>query len=240
MPDRGAVTYSNSMVKEGNSCAVFNGVSSLISKDVTFSTNAFTQGYWVYVDSNSVFTDPDILTWGYYYAYVYPNIESDMYIDAYVTDKVTSIGGESTDNVILPDQWNHVVLTYDGTTTSVYINGTLSLSEVATVGDSSLDISLLSLPFWVGGNVGDENDYFLTGYLDDIIIWDRALSSSEVLDYYSAYRFFHSTTGRFSFSAISLMVFPVSSFPAPKELNSSIFRRILMSFFRSSLWIRTP
>jgi hypothetical protein len=92
-------------------------------------------------------------------------------------------------NPILPfGSWNHLVYTYDpidGQSTSafkVYINGTLTSSIYSNYnGDQSLNTQAgESLTF--GSVIGQE----LIGKLDDIGIWNRALTQQEITGLYNA------------------------------------------------------
>ena len=69
--------------------------------------------------------------------------------------------------------WTHMAATYDGATIRLYVNGTLSGSTTAT---GSLPAS--TGPFRIGGNaIWDE---FFSGQLDDLRLYNRALSATEV------------------------------------------------------------
>ncbi len=69
--------------------------------------------------------------------------------------------------------WTHLAATYDGATIRLYVNGTLSGSTTAT---GSLPAS--TGPFRIGGNaIWDE---FFSGQLDDLRLYNRALSATEV------------------------------------------------------------
>ncbi len=75
--------------------------------------------------------------------------------------------------------WYHYVFTYDGTTSKIYKNGTL-LNSVAvaknTVNNSDL--------FRLGLSEGGAPNYF-TGFIDDLKIYNYALSASEVANLYN-------------------------------------------------------
>jgi len=71
--------------------------------------------------------------------------------------------------------WHHIVATWDGTTKRIYIDGVLDGTEDATVVDSD------ALPILIGKDKDGEK--FLSpfaGVLDELVIYDHALSSGEI------------------------------------------------------------
>ena len=69
--------------------------------------------------------------------------------------------------------WTHLAATYDGAAVRVYVNGTLAGTTPAT---GSMPAS--TGPFRIGGNgIWDE---FFSGHLDDLRLYNRALSATEV------------------------------------------------------------
>jgi hypothetical protein len=84
--------------------------------------------------------------------------------------------------------WNHLVITYQpsyGTATSsfkFYINGALSTGQFFNYnGNQSFNTQLGDM-MWFGGGPGQD----LIGKLDDIGMWNRALSDQEITDLYNA------------------------------------------------------
>jgi hypothetical protein len=69
--------------------------------------------------------------------------------------------------------WSHLAATYDGATYRLYING----SQVASVAASGT-IQTSTLPLFIGGNIpfGD----FFEGVVDDVRIYNRALSAAQI------------------------------------------------------------
>lgn len=78
----------------------------------------------------------------------------------YITDPATGV-------------WEHLALTYDGITVRYYLNGT----EVYTA-QASGALSKTHYPWQIGAN-GKNNNYF-KGLIDDVRIYDRALSAAEI------------------------------------------------------------
>jgi parallel beta-helix repeat protein len=78
----------------------------------------------------------------------------------YITDPVAGV-------------WAHLALTYDGITVRYYLNGT----EVYTA-QASGGLSKTHYPWQIGAN-GKNNNYF-KGLIDDVRIYDRALSAAEI------------------------------------------------------------
>ena len=80
------------------------------------------------------------------------------------------------------NEWSHVALSFDGTTASAYVNGTLT----RTIGDLSGSVPVTSGPLKLGSRSApvfdiDPNLAF-NGLIDEVEIFDRALSDSEIRD----------------------------------------------------------
>ena len=78
------------------------------------------------------------------------------------------------------NQWIHVVGTWDGTTLAIYRDG--SLAQSGNFAGNALDANTLPVVF--GEKLGDGAGY--KGELDDLRIYRRALSSSEVSDLFNS------------------------------------------------------
>lgn len=100
----------------------------------------------------------------------------------------------ATTNYVL-NQWEHYVGVYTGNTMTFYRNGVLQ----GTTTNTHTSVSQAALPFWVGRGVS--GDYF-AGSLDDIGIWNRAITPNEVAVLYQG------TLGLNDFSASKVYVFP--------------------------------
>lgn len=68
----------------------------------------------------------------------------------------------------------HVVMIWDGATASIYQNGSCTPESTNSYAD---DITGLNHPWYIGSYRG--NDY-CNGFIDDFIIYDRAISGAEV------------------------------------------------------------
>ena len=75
------------------------------------------------------------------------------------------------------NKWTHVAARYDGSQMRLFINGTL---ETATTAATPANTPLATTaPVLIGG---DSTTHRFHGYLDDVSIYDRALSDSEIAD----------------------------------------------------------
>jgi len=92
----------------------------------------------------------------------------------------TSTGGGNgwfNGTVIVTDgQWHHMAAVYDGIDGKIYIDGVL---DVTSPGTGQINIS--NYDFYIGEN-SQATGRFLHGLLDDIRIYSRALSDSEILE----------------------------------------------------------
>ncbi|MHC4440707.1 MAG: LamG domain-containing protein, partial [Planctomycetota bacterium] len=71
-------------------------------------------------------------------------------------------------------QWHHIAASYDGTTFYVYADGELDASEPSTG-----QITLSSYPLYIGNN-SQNTDREWNGLIDDVMIYNRALSQEEI------------------------------------------------------------
>lgn len=155
-----------------NAAYDFDGATSYIeisSDDFLVGRNQLSMSWWVYTNTSTVFQD--MLSFG--------NVRAFITEDGFVNVN-TQVGGSATPigTEILQDQWEHFVYTYDGSTAILYRNG-VEVSQLALSGtiDASGGAGLL------GALTSTDNH--LNGSLDDIKLYDYAISGTEVLELYS-------------------------------------------------------
>jgi hypothetical protein len=75
--------------------------------------------------------------------------------------------------------WTHLVATYDGTTLKVYVNSALVNSTAVALNSPNANLS-------VGYRLVD-NSSWLNGTVDEIKVWNRTLTATEILTEYTKY-----------------------------------------------------
>jgi hypothetical protein len=75
--------------------------------------------------------------------------------------------------------WYHFVAIYDGAQHRLYVNGELQNVQTGSFGPN------VEEPIYIGKKNTDEKRFWFHGVLDDIRIYDRALSDNEVLELYA-------------------------------------------------------
>src|SRR5262249_14256211 len=91
---------------------------------------------------------------------------------------------EVRSNAVIPlNEFTHVAGTYDGTTMRLYVNGVLDSSATTTLGP----LQITSTPLIIGSSQrnGVEQTFF-QGLVDEVEIFNRALTPDEILAIYSA------------------------------------------------------
>jgi len=78
------------------------------------------------------------------------------------------------------DNWYHVGMVYDGSHNTVYVNG-VNETRNARTANYTRDIATIG-----AGNQSGRPEYYFTGLIDDVRIYDRALSEDEVKTLYDA------------------------------------------------------
>ncbi len=88
---------------------------------------------------------------------------------------------DSGDGNALPvGTWTHVAMVHDGTKDKIFINGALANEK-----DVAGALNSTNYPLGIGSNPIDGGNYF-NGSLDDILIYNRALTDQEIADLYAA------------------------------------------------------
>jgi hypothetical protein len=73
------------------------------------------------------------------------------------------------------DTWTHLAATFDGSTQRLYVNG-----ELVGTRPQAGDISVSGGKLRIGGSSGSGDDY-LTGYIDEVRVYNRALTQAEIV-----------------------------------------------------------
>lgn len=87
----------------------------------------------------------------------------------------------TTGPIVSVGNWYHLVCTYDGSTQRIYVNGSL----FASTADTATITSNTSVPLTLGKSCESNVDY-LSAFLDEFSIYNRALSAAEVLQHYNS------------------------------------------------------
>ena len=156
----------------------FDGVNGYLSMATQYGlptgNSYYTLSAWVYPINCASGSACGIVRWGQY---------SDNHTNAFVitsnsklmnywhNNDVTSTGTVSLNT------WSHVAVTYDGSNRTFYING------VASGSFASSGLNIITSDFEIGSTAGDEN---FNGSLDEVMIFNRALSSSEIKALYDS------------------------------------------------------
>jgi len=85
---------------------------------------------------------------------------------------------EDTQNFNL-NQWYYLTATYNGASMKLFVNGVLKSTSTAQSGDI-IYAGLASDWFGIGAYVDDNENWLHHGALDELILWERALSDGEV------------------------------------------------------------
>jgi concanavalin A-like lectin/glucanase superfamily protein/uncharacterized protein DUF2341 len=116
--------------------------------------------------------------------YIFISKDSDAYYLAITNGNVRfrslDLSSDTTtgETTLSTDTWYHLAATYDGKTVKVYVNGEIDDTEVSSgsMSDGSNDVQ-------IGSFTGTGN--FFNGTIDEVRIYNRALSPQEIKDLYN-------------------------------------------------------
>src|SRR3989338_43253 len=177
-----------------NNALSFDGINDYtnISNESNFDferTNSFSASAWIKIAPTTVensilgkeFNGPTYTGWAFY-------VEPDS-VRVFLVNKwdAPSNGIVKNSSIQVDDNlWHHVAFTYNGTSLAsginIYIDGVLSNG---TVTRDNLSASMLNnVPLNIGSSVSGSANYF-KGVLDEIRVYNRVLSSSDITELYN-------------------------------------------------------
>ncbi len=178
------ITLTNSPTRQSGQncksggCISFNGTNNYLtggtnSLDIT---NNFTISAWVKLGN---FNNQYVLTkragTGDNYALIYGYLNANkfsLWSDFTVNARVALTTAVNDTN------WHHIAFTYDGATVNGYLDGALNVTSA-----QSFSLQTNSSTFNVGTSTGVAD--FLNGSLDDIQIYNKALSATDISNLYN-------------------------------------------------------
>ena len=179
-------TLTNSPTRATSTCKVsnclsFDGVNNYVGVPEATSTldvtNALTFAAWIYPTSTTSYR-PIIakIPPAYGSGYEFANSSG-----TFRTTLRTGVGDcDFTNGSLTFNTWQHVAATYNGNATSHYINGVFVASSTAcTYGAAANNNDL-----YIGGRSSDSSRF--AGSIDDVRIYNRALSADEVKRLYNS------------------------------------------------------
>ena len=82
--------------------------------------------------------------------------------------------GDATTPQLSPKKWTHLAATYDGSKMKFYYNG-----EIEVEGDAKGKMDTNDVPVSIGRNSEGNREHYI-GLIDEVAIWNVALSDAEV------------------------------------------------------------
>jgi len=83
---------------------------------------------------------------------------------------------------VQPNRWYHLCVTYDGTTVQAFADGNNVSSKTVTLNTGNIDVKIGSRQ---NPSIEQPGDAYFDGFIDDIRIYNRALSTNEVAQLYA-------------------------------------------------------
>lgn len=183
----GGVTLTTDRFGNPNSAYHFDGINGIIEvpdAPILDVRVAITLAAWVYPEVNSGVGLPIVLKYrsqiGERAYWLYAWTSGQPTGPRFRVDLPGTPGDVYSPNLLPINTWSFVVGTYDGSSAKLYVNGSLVGSATGLSGQ----ISDSSRPLSIGG-VHENVDEWFSGKIDDVRVYNRALTSTEVAHLYS-------------------------------------------------------
>jgi hypothetical protein len=164
-----------------NSSYSFNGVNSSISvinKNLCTATTDVSISVWVKINAwtnNGGYKQATIIEQGpqnYYHLQVGPQTQADTTLSSINFQFNNRAYSSSINNKINLNQWYHIVFTLSNKMGSIYLNSKLVVQYAGYAYGNTPCASIL--------NFGKESSFFYNGSIDELRIYNRALSQNEI------------------------------------------------------------
>lgn len=167
-----------------NSAYYFNGNSKIVcnTSNLPISNNSRTISTWIKWDSSQAIWDNRIVNYGS--CPVFSNSGSFGLIIWDVSGNGNPVNadvhvygcgaGDLDSNIHLDTNWHHLIGTYNGVASSIYIDGILIMTANRTI-----NTILSQLVIGANEDLSQTNGNF-KGTIDDVGIWNRALTTNEI------------------------------------------------------------
>ena len=165
-----------------NNAIHFDGAQSYTAPNsVALNSDYATYSFWVKMDELPVSGEYFLLSNGGWQQRVKISVPGHGKV-VFTTNSTSGISDMDAGDghALVPGEWSHVVAVHDGAEDIIYINGEKANSKAV-----SGTLKAASAPFGLGWNPID-NGNNMVGSLDDVIVFNRALSATEVTDLYNA------------------------------------------------------
>jgi gliding motility-associated-like protein len=170
------VTFIKDRMGNCQRAASFNGTSGYISAPSSASLNSpssmFSISYWIYI-KNWFSTGGS--------GFCQKGNQSSIQYEFYQGSTNITLNGGSRNYNLIPGVWYHITAVQNDNTGTFYVNGN-------PIGSSNILLSYLSnistAPFEIGRHIYGNTEYH-NGALDDLRLYNRALSAAEVAQIYA-------------------------------------------------------
>lgn len=164
-------------------CINFNGTSYISTRDIDFTdTNAFSISVWIKIGSSSgrtVICKPDIASGAGSPRYCLDLAGNGVSL-RFFGYAVEGVRGALTGGPIINDnKWHHIAGTFDGSTWSVFLDGSKAMSTISAATLSNSDYNLI-----IGARNVDNS--LFNGLIDEVRLYNKALSISQIKQQYYA------------------------------------------------------
>ena len=178
----GMVSYASDRNGLSNSCASFNGSAYLSKSNPTLPSGNSNRTYSVWVKMNQATSGT---------AFCQNGGSCDNYAGLFCGIDGAYFWGKCNDRswgyTTTTSEWNHIVLVYSNSVMYCYRNGGLLNLPNSTYYDFSTPLSTNATSFFVGypGESGGSWPLPMNGLVDDLAIYNRALTQQEITNLYT-------------------------------------------------------
>jgi len=168
-----------------STCLNFDGTNDYVDSDsnsIVSGSSGLTLSAWINTDTISNSNDQEIVSArdGLNGAEIVVNLDE---IKFWLGNGSTNATAQTTDSNLTTGTWYFIVATYDGNTLKIYKDNIVSNNTATITGTIGTTTSGLGIG-WDNDQVGVTNSF--DGKIDDVRIYNRALSTSEISDLYES------------------------------------------------------